>query len=75
MPRPFVCSSLLRRNPGFSGRRCVLRVPCNGGDAIDELCLVEDVGVVEHAVFERYYDELRVLEMRAQHLTDVLGVG
>lgn len=54
--------------------RWVLRVASYCRDAINELGLEENIGIVEHAVFERDYDELGMFEVGFNHLTDVLGV-
>ena len=54
--------------------RLVLRVAGDRRHAVDELGLEENVSVVEHAILERDHDELRVSEVGAQHLADVLGV-
>ena len=56
-----------------TARSCVSPGDC--GDTINKLCLEENVGVVEHSVLQRDNYELRVSEVRAQHLADVLGVG
>ena len=46
----------------------------NSRDAIDKLGFKEHVSIIKHAVFERYYDKLRMTKMCAQHLPDVLCV-
>lgn len=55
-------------------RGLILSIPRHRGDTIDEFGFEEDVSIVEHAVFKGNHDELRVFEVRSQHLTDVLRV-
>ena len=56
-------------------RRLVLSISGNSRHAIDELCFEKNISVVEHSVFEGNHDELRMLEVCSEHLTDVLCVG
>ena len=56
-------------------RRLVLSISGDSRHAIDELRLEQDVSVVEHPVLEGNHDELRMLEVCSEHLTDVLCVG
>lgn len=51
---------------------------CHDGDdagALGEAGAEDAVGVLEHAVLERHYDELRVLEARLDDAPDVLRVA
>lgn len=52
----------------------MVSLPCDGGYTIHKLCLVENIGIIEHAVLERDNDELRFSEVGAKHLPDVLCV-
>ena len=56
-------------------RRLVLSISGDSRHAIDELCFEKNVSVVEHPVFEGNHNELRMLEVCSEHLTDVLCVG
>ena len=49
-----------------------MQVPLDNADAVDEVGLEQHVCVVEHAVLQRHHHELRLVEVRAQHLSNVL---
>lgn len=53
----------------------VLGGSAHRGHPVHELRPEEHVGVIEHAVLEADHDELRVLEVVLEHLSDVLRVG
>ena len=68
-PSPPECSASISVPRGLG-----LSISRDGGDTVDKFGFEEHVGIVEHAVFKRHYNELRVFEMGSEHLTDVLGV-
>ena len=53
----------------------VRRHPGDSRDAVDKLGPIEDVCILEHAVFQRDNDKLTLFEMTLQHRSNILRVG
>lgn len=47
----------------------------DGRDAVHKLGAEDDVGIAEHALLQGDHDELRVREVRLDHVPDVLRVA
>ena len=59
----------------FSGHILLVGCPAHSGHAINKLGAEQDVGIVEHTVLQGHNNELWMLEVGLQHVTDVLGVA
>ena len=58
----------------FKSFLLLIREPRNLTFTFVKFSLVEDIGMCEHALFQRNYKELRLWEVGLNHLADILGV-